>query len=37
MAIVRWEQGATPRDPAHLRAYRRLLDELAHLSQEEVA
>lgn len=34
MAIVRWEQGATPRDPAHLRAYGRLLDELARLSQE---
>jgi transcriptional regulator with XRE-family HTH domain len=27
MAIVRWEQGATPRNPHHLHAYGRLLDE----------
>jgi hypothetical protein len=28
MAVVRWEAGATPRDPAHVRAYSELLDEL---------
>lgn len=31
MAVVRWEAGATPRDPAHVRGYGRLLDELRHL------
>jgi hypothetical protein len=28
MAVVRWEAGATPRDPAHLRAYDELLEQL---------
>ena len=32
MAVDRWEKGAAPRDPAHLRAYSRLLDELRHLA-----
>jgi DNA-binding transcriptional regulator YiaG len=31
MAIVRWEEGAQPADPAHVAAYRRLLDELRRL------
>ena len=31
MAVVRWEQGAQPRNPAHLLAYSRLLDELGRL------
>jgi hypothetical protein len=31
MAVLRWEAGATPRDPAHVRAYGRLLDELKRL------
>jgi hypothetical protein len=33
MAVVRWEAGATPRDPAHVRAYARLLDELNRLAE----
>jgi DNA-binding transcriptional regulator YiaG len=33
MAIMRWEQGATPRDPAHLHAYGRLLQELRHFGE----
>jgi DNA-binding transcriptional regulator YiaG len=32
MAIVRWEQGATPRDPAHVRAYGYLLEELRRVT-----
>jgi DNA-binding transcriptional regulator YiaG len=32
MAIVRWEQGATPRDPAHVRAYAYLLEELRRVA-----
>jgi DNA-binding transcriptional regulator YiaG len=28
MAVVRWEAGAQPRDPAHVRAYGYLLEEL---------
>lgn len=28
MAVVRWEAGATPRDPEHLRAYVELLVQL---------
>ena len=37
MAIVRWETGAQPRDPAHLRAYGRLLDELRRLTDGAMA
>jgi hypothetical protein len=33
MAIVRWEAGGTPREPAHLRAYSRLLQELRHFEE----
>jgi DNA-binding transcriptional regulator YiaG len=33
MAVLRWEAGATPRDPAHVRAYGRLLDELKRLAE----
>lgn len=32
MAVDRWEKGAAPRNPAHLRAYSRLLDELRRLA-----
>lgn len=32
MAIVRWEAGAQPREPQHLLAYGRLLDELRLLN-----
>lgn len=28
-SVVSWEQGSRPRDPEHLRAYARLLRELA--------
>jgi hypothetical protein len=35
MAVVRWEAGSTPRDPAHLRIYGELLEELRRF--EEVA
>ena len=28
MAVVRWESGATPRNPEHLRGYAELLEEL---------
>jgi DNA-binding transcriptional regulator YiaG len=28
MAVRRWEQGSRPRNPRHLAAYSRLLDEL---------
>ena len=28
MAVMRWEQGAQPRNPEHLIAYSRLLEEL---------
>jgi DNA-binding transcriptional regulator YiaG len=31
MAIVRWEEGARPADPAHVAAYGRLLDKLRRL------
>ncbi len=31
MAVLRWEAGATPRAPEHVRGYGRLLDELRHL------
>jgi hypothetical protein len=31
MAVLRWEAGSTPRDPEHLHAYGRLLEELRHL------
>jgi hypothetical protein len=31
MAVVRWEQGAQPRNPEHVRAYGQLLDELRRL------
>jgi transcriptional regulator with XRE-family HTH domain len=33
MAVVRWEAGATPRDPAHLRGYEELLDELRRFGE----
>jgi ApbE superfamily uncharacterized protein (UPF0280 family) len=33
MAVVRWEAGATPRDPAHLRVYGELLEELRHFGE----
>jgi DNA-binding transcriptional regulator YiaG len=33
MAIVRWEAGSTPRDPAHLRAYSELLAELRRFEE----
>jgi hypothetical protein len=33
MAVVRWEAGSTPRNPAHVRAYARLLDELKRLAE----
>ena len=33
MAVVRWEAGATPRDPTHLRAYGELLDELRRFEE----
>jgi hypothetical protein len=32
MAVDRWEKGAQPHDPEHVRAYGRLLDELRHLA-----
>ena len=32
MAVDRWERGAAPRSPAHLRAYSRLLNKLRHLA-----
>jgi DNA-binding transcriptional regulator YiaG len=31
MAISRWEAGALPRNPSHIRAYGRLLDEMKQL------
>lgn len=34
MAVMRWEAGATPRDPAHVRGYGRLLNELRHLGRD---
>ena len=30
MTLLRWESGATPRDPQHLRGYADLLEELRH-------
>jgi DNA-binding transcriptional regulator YiaG len=36
MAVVRWEAGATPRDPAHVRAYSELLEELRQFEGGEV-
>jgi len=33
MAPVRWEQGATPRDPQHLRDYADLLAEFRRLAE----
>lgn len=32
MAVLRWEQGAEPRDPDQAREYGRLLDELKSLA-----
>ena len=32
MAVVRWETGAQPRDPAHVRAYSYLLEELRRVA-----
>jgi hypothetical protein len=32
MAIVRWEEGAQPADPAHVAAYGHLLHELRRLA-----
>jgi DNA-binding transcriptional regulator YiaG len=32
MAVMRWEAGSIPRDPAHVRAYGRLLNELKRLA-----
>lgn len=32
MAVDRWEKGAAPRNPAHLRAYSRLLNEFRRLA-----
>jgi DNA-binding transcriptional regulator YiaG len=37
MTIWRWEAGTRPRDPNHLHAYGRLLDELRHLGDGEAA
>jgi len=37
MAIVRWEAGSVPRNPAHMRAYARLLDELQRLGDDGAA
>jgi hypothetical protein len=34
MAVDRWEKGARPRDPAHLAAYGRLLEELRRLPSD---
>lgn len=32
MAVVRWESGAKPRNPEHVAAYGRLLEELRRLT-----
>ena len=37
MAPVRWEQGATPRDPEHTREYAQLLEELRLFADEGVS
>jgi hypothetical protein len=37
MAIVRWEAGAQPKDPAHARAYNYLLEELRRVLWKEVS
>jgi hypothetical protein len=36
MAVVRWEAGATPRDPAHVRAYSELLGKLRQFEGGDV-